>query len=151
MTFQFSACPKLTIWHLSVAAAHSTTVNRQSRNGPFDFNSQFYQMRRRISMRGRVRPTRVIFEGEKYAYQAHLVPCIRPCLKKSHRLFIVLGCSTPQHNVTQKNQQPCKFPLRPGLWASLDWTMNSFERQNRFPRIFLGISSTSTPIIDEGK
>ena len=48
-------------------------------------------MRRRISIRGRVRPSvrrsvgpsvgpsRVIFKGEKYAYQAHLVPCIRPC------------------------------------------------------------------------
>ena len=44
-------------------------------------------MRRRISIRGRVRPSvrpsvcpsRVIFEGEKYAYKAHLVPCIRPC------------------------------------------------------------------------
>ena len=46
-------------------------------------------MRRRISIRGRVRPSvgpsvrisRVIFEGEKYAYKAHPVPCIRPCFK----------------------------------------------------------------------
>ena len=66
------------------------------------FLSFIFQMRCRISVRGRVRPSvgpsvrpsvhwsvlpsvhrsvgpsRVIFEGEKYAYQAHLVPCIRP-------------------------------------------------------------------------
>ena len=48
-------------------------------------------MRSRISIRGRVRPSvgpsvrrpvgwsRVIFEDEKYAYQAHLVPCIILC------------------------------------------------------------------------
>ena len=47
-----------------------------------------FEMCRRISMRGRVRPSvrpsvrmsRVIFEDEKNAYWAHLVPCIRPCL-----------------------------------------------------------------------
>ena len=42
-----------------------------------------FQMRSRIFLknyvRPSVRPSRVIFEGEKYAYQAHLVPCIRPC------------------------------------------------------------------------
>ena len=26
-----------------------------------------------------VRMSRVIFEGENYAYKVHLVPCIRPC------------------------------------------------------------------------
>ena len=58
-------------------------------------------MRRRISIRGRVRPSvgpqvhrsvgpsRVIFGGENYAYQAHLVRCIWPCLNVffSGRLF----------------------------------------------------------------
>ena len=33
----------------------------------------------RPSVRLSVCPSRVFFEGEKYAFQAHLVPCIRPC------------------------------------------------------------------------
>ena len=56
-------------------------------------------MRRRISTSGHVRPSvgpsvrpsvgpsRVVFEGEKNAYQAHLVPCIRPCLDVTLHLY----------------------------------------------------------------
>ena len=40
-----------------------------------------------------VRPSGVIFEGKKYAYQAHLVPCIRPCFFLSSvrtRAFVIV-------------------------------------------------------------
>ena len=53
-------------------------------------------MRRRIFIRGcvrssvgpSVRMSRVIFEGEKNAYLAHLVPCIRPCFPHSFVAFL---------------------------------------------------------------
>ena len=53
-----------------------------------------FQMRRRISISGcvrrsvrpSVRPSPVIFEGEKNAYGAHLLPCIQPCYPQIGRI-----------------------------------------------------------------
>ena len=64
----------------------SFTSSSSSSNFFLDATSHLYK-RSCSSVRPQVRrsvgpsvgPSRVIFEGEKYAYQAHLVPCIRPC------------------------------------------------------------------------
>ena len=65
-----------------------------------------FQMRVRISIRGRVRPLvrrsvgpsvgpfRVIFEGEKNAYYAHLVPCTLVLKKSRRQIFSIKSSKT---------------------------------------------------------
>ena len=43
--------------------------------------------------------SRVIFEGEKLAYKAHLMPCIRPCFNKGrlkNTLFSIMNMESEQ-------------------------------------------------------
>ena len=57
-----------------------------------------------MSVHWSIRPSRVIFEGELYAYQAHLVPCIRPYLSYGsvHCLWVLLTSESIQYGVAFK-------------------------------------------------